>query len=305
MKVEKYLVLGGSGFIGSNIVKELQRRGQNVTSVSLHSVDQDCRISGVRYLEVDLTIESEVQVLYSEQFDYIINAMGYVDHSLYSKGGDNVVKAHLLSTLLQFQYIQLNVLKRYLYIGSADEYPHQNTVLSEVTREEPVSPYSFSKTTVVHFLQMLSRSEQIPTTVVRVFLTYGPGQNEQRFIPQIISAANANRTIETTIGEQKRDFCFIDDLVEGIVLALHNPSAIGEVINLASGKEVMIRDVVQKIVDRLGGSINFGARPYRPSEAMYQVADTRKAYSLIGWTPKVALDEGLKRTIEWYDNNDS
>ncbi|QUX94561.1 hypothetical protein C0J08_03655 [Marinomonas sp. CT5] len=301
--IDRYLVLGGAGFIGKRIVSELCALGKDVTSVSLHLPEKRDMVKEAYYLSLDLTVEEDVITLFSNSYQYVINAMGYVNHSKFKKGGFQVVSAHLLSTINQLRYIDTGALKKYLYIGSADEYPQSLTPLNEEMRENAISPYSFSKSSVTHFLQMLYRSESIPTSVIRVFLAYGPGQNSERFIPQIIESSLQGKLIETSYGEQVRDFCYIDDLVSGVLTALHSPLALGEVFNLASGRGVQIKEVVSNLVGHLGGEVQFGARPYRDGESMYQVADVEKAKAILGWEPSMGLDEGLQLTIDWYKKN--
>lgn len=300
----KYLVLGGTGYIGGKIVSELFEQQKDVTVVGRRSVEALTK-QGIKVINVDMTDEESVEKVFLEKYDYVINAMGDVDHSLMTSGkGYQVIEAHLLSTLLIFKYLDTNTLKKYLHIGSADEYPQSDRFLSESLREMPVSPYSFSKTSVAHFLQMLYLSEGVPTAIARVFLTYGPGQNVERFIPQIIKSAINGKKIETTYGEQIRDFCFIDDLVEGILLALHSEKANGQILNIASGKEVEIRSVVDYIARKFNGDVEFGARPYRENESMYQVADVLKMNELLGWKAKTPFEVGIDRTIEWCVKNE-
>lgn len=292
-----YLVLGGTGFIGRAFAKRILEEGGDVTVVSAKEVAADRRLNGATYLCADMSLDENIKDVFTLSYDYIVNTMGYVNHSIYSDEGKDVVNIHLISLLKQFEFINQIKLKKYLYIGSADEYADLSEVLSEAIRECPMTPYSYSKTAVVHFLQMLHRSEKLPTVSARVFLTYGPGQSEARLIPQLIASALKGEVIQTTPGEQVRDFCFIDDLIDGLLAVLHSPNTNGRVLNVASGTPVAVKQVVNAITEVLGGTAAFGARQYRKGESMHQVADTSKVYELTGWKAKIGLLEGISRTI--------
>ena len=138
-----------------------------------------------------------------------------------------------------------------------------------------------------------------PVTVLRLFLVYGPGQGEERFLPQLIEAAIAGRPFKMTGGEQTREYTHIDDAVEGLLRAAHRAPS-GEVINLGSGEEISLRDLVKLVGDILGEEIALDPErlPYRDNEIRRFVGDHGKAVSLLGWKPKIPLEEGLRSTIE-------
>jgi len=150
---------------------------------------------------------------------------------------------------------------------------------------------------------MLNRTEGFPSVVVRLFLVYGEGQEDKRFLPQIIKGCLADRKFSVSEGNQLRDFCHVEDISRGIVSVLANKKALGEVINLASGKPVTIRSMIEKVQMQIGkGEAMFGKIPYRPSENMELFADIEKAVQLLDWEPLIDLDEGLLRTISYYQN---
>ena len=131
---------------------------------------------------------------------------------------------------------------------------------------------------------MLYRTERFPVVILRLFLVYGPGQDSSRFLPQIIKGCFSGKEFETSLGEQLRDFCYIDDITDGILKTLKCNDVNGEVINLASGDPVSIRSVIEKVRNYIGkGRPIFGKIAYRPGENMKLYADTSKAESLLKW----------------------
>jgi len=307
IKKDHILVVGGTGFIGTHIVKEALVRGLKVTIISKSHKPFSDRIKDVEYLSVDISQQDNLcNQLKDKTFQYVINLGGYVDHSNYSSGGDMVFNVHFNGTKNLINNINKDSLKSFIQIGSSDEYGINVAPQNESQRESPISPYSFAKTTAAHFLQMLYRTEHFPVVVLRPFLVYGPGQGMERFIPQVIKGCIEGRKFPTSEGRQLRDFCFIGDFVGSVFSLIDNTKAFGEVINIASGEPIFIKDVVNKIQNIITtGSPQFGETAYRAGENMELYADITKAKKLLNWQPKISLEEGLRKTIDAIRNIDN
>jgi len=293
----RLLVVGGSGFIGSHVVERANALGWQVTSVSLEPRLAHDRAESV--IGVDISDAAALRAALSDnRFDYVVNCGGYVNHTAFSQGGRSVIDAHFTAVMNLTQTIDRAVLRAFVNIGSSDEYGSAPAPQRESMREQAISPYSLGKVAATHFLQMLHRTEQFPSTTVRLFLTYGPGQGSRRFLPQVVAGCLSGRAFPVSPGTQVRDFCFIDDVIEAVFAALVQPAAQGEVINIASGTPVSIRSVIETVRSIVGrGEPQFGEIPLRQGENMELYADISKASELLGWTPKIELSVGLHRTI--------
>ena len=237
----------------------------------------------------------------TDSFDYVVNLSGYIDHSEFLQGGREVIQAHFDGVLNLVQFLEGKKLKRFIQIGSSDEYGNNSAPQHEEMRELPISPYSFGKVASSQFLQMLYRTQDFPVVILRLFLVYGPGQDNKRFLPQIIQGCLSGNDFPTSAGEQLRDFCYVDDIVQGIMSALYNEKANGQIINLASGEPIRVRDVVISIRDKLGrGNPQFGEFPYRLRENMALYANISKAKEILGWRPTMTFDEGVDKIIDSY-----
>lgn len=255
----------------------------------------------VEYLVGDITSGDELRaVLANRPFEYVINCAGYIDHTLFSEGGETLITQHFDAVRNLVVMLDRESLRGFVQLGSSDEYGGLSAPQKESVREAPISPYSFGKVAATQFLQMLYRTEQFPAVVARLFLTYGPGQDGKRFLPQIIKGCLSEKPFPTSEGKQLRDFCHVRDVAMGLVKAVRTPAAQGEVINLASGQAVAIREMV-KMACRLigGGSPEFGQVSYRPGENMALYADISKACRLLNWRPEIPLEMGLQELIEW------
>jgi len=300
--MKRLLVIGGTGFIGRNLTIKAIQQGFIVTVVSLNKPASYRCIDSVEYIDVDIVDRVTLQQkLKDHKFEYVINISGYVDHSNYSSGGRKVIDTHFIGLLNLLDSIDLTSLQRFIQIGSSDEYGSTLAPQNETFREAPISPYSFSKVASTHLLQMLYRTEKLPVVVLRLFLVYGPGQNDSRFLPKIIQGCLSGDTFPVSNGKQLRDFCFIDDVTQGIMKALIKEKAVGEVINIASGKPVPIRDVVNHVCYIVGsGSPEFGMVKFRSGENMELYADIDKAHKLLGWKQHVGLMDGIIKTVDYF-----
>ena len=294
---DKVLIIGGSGFIGRHLVKRCLKDTRFVTCIGFSQSIKDFDT-----IHVDIKNSDKLRnVLYGKSFDYIFNLGGYIDHTHYFKGGRNVIETHFTGLLNVLDCIDIKSLKGFVQVGSSDEYGNAPSPQRETMRENSISPYSQAKVAASHLVQMLHRTEGFPGVVLRFFLVYGPRQNEKRFLPQIIKGCLNNVEFKTSEGKQLRDFCYIDDVVEAMIKAAVLPQSRGQVINVASGIPVAIRDVIQKIMLLTGGGKPlWGGHPYRVGENMELYADISLAKNLLHWEPQVSLDVGLKKTIEYY-----
>lgn len=301
----KVLVVGGGGFIGSALSKTLNTLGARVVCLVRSGTKKSGALLNVRTVLADIREHASLKkALANYSFDYVFNLGGYIDHSPYLEGGRNIVDVHYTGVLNLLDYVFTSSLKKFVQIGSSDEYGNGPSPQSENLREAPISPYSAAKTGATHLIQALSRTEGLPGVVVRLFLVYGPGQDDRRFLPQIIKGCLDGRTFPTSSGKQLRDFCYIEDVVEGLILAAVKPKSAGHVINIASGQPIAIRAVIEKVVELIGsGQPDFGAYPYRVGENMELYADISLAKNMLDWNPKTDLEEGLKITVEYYKNS--
>jgi len=299
IKSTHLLVSGGSGFIGHHVLKEGISRGWKVTSLDLNEPTPLCRVPGACYVVADLTKTESLAWLANEQYDYVVNLGGYIDHALFVNGGRHLILTHFDGLLNLIECLDRSCLKRFVQIGSSDEYGDSPAPQSEDMREQPISPYSLGKVAATHFLQMLHRTEGFPAVTLRLFLTYGPGQDQKRFLPQIIKGCLTDIEFPTSNGEQLRDFCYVDDTMRAIFMVLELDTANGQIFNVGSGSPVTIKEVIRRVCAITEkGRPQFGKVAYRLGENMALYAEIKKIKKLIGWKPVVNLDTGLARTVE-------
>jgi len=298
-KIKKILIIGGTGFIGSHLVNKCSSLGWKVTSVSLSLPEKKKRNKKVKYHKVNLTNFSSIKKKLNTPFNYIVNLAGYINHSNSKKDYNKIMKEHFDSVKNIIKAIPRKNLVKFVQIGSSDEYGLEKAPQSEKTKLSPKSAYSKAKAKTTNFLKKMHLKEKYPYAIARLFLTYGPGQKKDRFIPQIINGSIKNKSFPTTSGEQIRDFCYIDDTVSAILLILRDKKAVGQVFNVATGTPVKIKKVINLITKIVGkGKPEFNKRGLREGENEILYADIKKIKKILNWKPKTSLLLGLKKTIK-------
>ncbi|MBI5212501.1 MAG: NAD-dependent epimerase/dehydratase family protein [Nitrospirae bacterium] len=300
---ERILIVGGTGFIGRHLARKCLILTPYVTCLSLGMKQHDEQVmEGAEIIRCDMADKEALSsVICGRPFDYVFNLGGYIDHIPYFQGGRRVIESHFIGLLNLTDCLDIKQLKGFVQIGSSDEYGNAHSPQNESIRESPISPYSLAKTAASHFIQTISNTEGFPGVVLRLFLTYGPGQDDKRFLPQIIKGCLENADFKTSEGKQVRDFCYVDDAVDAMIKASVSPAARGHIINIASGIPVTIRDMVESVIKITGGGRpQWGAYPYRKGENMSLYADIGRAIELLDWKPNISLEDGLRKTIEYY-----
>jgi len=175
--------------------------------------------------------------------------------------------------------------------------------IDEAHPKQPQSPYAASKIAADAIALSFFHAFDLPVAVVRPFNTYGPRQSDRAVIPTIIGQALTAREVRIGNVTPTRDFTFVTDTVEGMLRVAEADTAIGREINLGSGHEISIGDLAARIAGLLGADVTIlpddGRRRPVKSEVERLVSSNTRARQLVGWAPTTALDDGLRRTIDW------
>ena len=295
------LVIGGTGFIGINFIKRILKHGAKVTCLSLTKNKNKIYHKNLKYVICDYTKKSTLKKKINKPFKYVVNLGGYIDHSKFFEKGRLVVDNHFLSTMNLLTLLNKKKLKKYLHIGTCDEYGDNSSPIKESFREDPITSYAFAKLASINLLIMLNKTEKFPATALRLFLVYGPHQKNDRLIPQVINGCLKKKKFPVSKGIQLRDFCYVDDVVNAIILALIKKEALGEVFNVGSGKPVSVKFIIKRISKIIKqGKPQFNKIPFRKNENLKLYPSINKIRRVLGWKPKTNLNQGLVKTINYY-----
>ena len=300
MKQNKILITGGTGFIGHHLSKRCIKLGWSVTSLSSNSPKPNKIIQGVKYIKVDIRDKKKLFKI-KKDFDYIVNLAGYVDHSNKKK----TLESHYIGCKNLASLFLNKKIKKFVQVGSSIEYGKSRSpqVENKKNSQSTFSIYGKAKLLSTKYLMAIYKKEKFPTTVIRLYLVYGPKQDINRVIPIAIKNALLDKKFNCSSGLQFRDFIYIDDVINAILKTLKNRKTNGEIINIGSNKPVRIKDLIIRICSLVGsGKPIFGKIKLRKDEIKSLYPNINKAYKILKWRPKISLNTGLKKTIKYYKN---
>ena len=311
IKNSRIFITGGSGFIGSHLARHCLSLGARV-AVLTTSKDSCWRlvdiIDKIEIFEGSVTKQEELQTCIQKfRPQFVFHLAAILERKLSFDLFEELFEVHVKGTsnLLSI-LIKSKELERLIHIGTIEEYGRCKAPFGEDQRELPISPYSLTKVMATKMGEYAAQEEKLPVVIVRPSVIYGPAQSFGDFLtPNIIRACIEGENFPMTVGEQTRDFLFVEDLVEGMLKIAMTPDINGEIINLGSGKEISVKEVAMLIRKVVGNPniIQFGAIPDRANEVANSVFDIHKAQQIIGWKPKTELEDGLTKTVEWYKQN--
>jgi dTDP-glucose 4,6-dehydratase len=308
----RVLVTGAGGFIGSHLVERLVARGAKVkalvryTSTGARGFLDTLPAATVDEIEVIAGNVDDPQTAYQalRGVDVVFHLAALIGIPYSYVHPREVVITNTLGTLNFLSAARDLDTKRLVTTSTSEVYGTARTEL--IGEEHPLqaqSPYAASKIAADKITESYHRAFGLPVTTVRPFNCYGPRQSLRAIIPTIISQALSRSEIRLGSLDPTRDLTFVTDTAEGFIKASESDAALHQVVNLGSGKDISIGDLVKRILSILGKDIpvRLEKKRLRPaeSEVMRLCADSTRARELIGWEPTVGLDEGLKRTIDW------
>jgi nucleoside-diphosphate-sugar epimerase len=306
-----YLVTGGAGFIGSHISEELIRRGHRVRVVdSLVTGYQRNLRDGVEFVKGDLA-EPQVARAAVDGMDYVIHqaAIPAVPRSV-----DKPEESHRANVDATMQILLASRaagIKRVVFAGSSSVYGDQPVLpKTETMPTNPLSPYALQKLMAEMYLQMFTRLYGLETVTTRYFNVFGPRQDPgspySGVISLFIKALNDGTTpVIYGDGEQTRDFTYVTNVVDGVLRAAETPGVGGQVFNVATNSRVSLNELLATLKKIFGSSVEPIYRESRQGDVRDSQADISKAEKMLGYKPIVGLEEGLRKTVEWYKQANS
>jgi len=312
-----YLITGVAGFIGSSLAHALIERGEQVRGIDNFSTGKRANLTGtegrIDVRELDLREPSPALKAACSGVDYILHqaALPSVPRSVLDPISSNQSNIdgtlHLLVAAREAAQSD-GRLKRIVYAASSSAYGDTPTLPKhEAMLPLPISPYAVTKLTGELYMQSFHRVYGLPTVSLRYFNVFGPRQDPTsqysgvmaKFITAML------RGEQPTIhgdGEQSRDFTSIDDVVSANLLACAAPAeqVAGKVFNIACGRRITLNQTFQTLKTIIGYTGEVAHGPERAGDIKHSLADISLAQKLLGYQPRVSFEEGLRRTVEWY-----
>ncbi len=307
---KKVMVLGASGFIGRWVARLLCKHGAQVylfvrNPPAAEKIFSDYNIRGI-------IVESNLEqsfMTFLNQFQKIkpsitFNLAGYgVDRSERDQATTRLLNTELVEKLCDAVSGSIDTGwsgQNLVHTGSALEYGEISGDLSESSSPHPTTLYGQTKLAGTTLLQKACTSGILKGVTARLFTVYGPGEHNGRLLPALIDAANSGKPLQLTEGLQKRDFTYIGDVAEGLLILGACGKSGGGIINLATGKLTSVRNFTEKAAKTLSiptEKLEFGALPTMAEEMEHSPVNISNLEEIVGWVPQTTIEEGVLKTI--------
>ena len=311
LKDKKILVTGGAGFIGSEVVSQLIKKNAMVTVLDNFSSGKKQYLpknnKKLKIIKGDITDEKIVKRAVKDQESVIhLAALPFIPDSFYYPADFFNVNTTGSVNLL-WKSIQSNSVDRFIHISTSEVYGSAQFVpMDENHPTAPHSTYAVSKLAGDRVAFTLHKENGFPVVIIRPFNSYGPKYTQPYIIPEIMNQL-LNGTKELMLGnvDATRDFTYVSDTADAIISSLSSKKAIGEIINVGSGNEISIRDLALKIskIAKTKIKIRYDESRERPYDVNRLICNNKKAKTILDWTPKITMDQGLKKIFQWATAN--
>jgi dTDP-glucose 4,6-dehydratase len=315
-KNKRVLVTGAAGFIGSHLTERLVTLGAKTKAfIRYNSRNNQGYIEyfkpqireKVEVISGDLRDAQAVREA-SKDVDIIFHLGSLIAIPYSYLHPTEVVETNVLGTLNVMKAGRENKVERIIHTSTSEVYG--TAIYVPIDEKHPLqgqSPYSASKIGADMIAESFYRSYDLPVTIIRPFNTYGPRQSARAVIPTLITQIIAGGDVFLGSTRPVRDFNYISDTIDGFIKMAEASNIEGEIVNIGCGKGISIGELADKIISLIGKEVKviFDALRVRPkkSEVERLIACNKKAKELIGWEPKVSLEDGLKKTIDWISEN--
>jgi NAD dependent epimerase/dehydratase len=316
LKQKRVLVTGAGGFVGSHLVEKLAAERVMVRALVRYNSRNDWGLLELLPPEIKRKIEvvmgditdpfSMARSLSGCTIVFHLAALIAIPYSYVAPA--QYVAVNCQGTLNLLEAARGQGVERLIHTSTSETYgTAQYIPIDEAHALRGQSPYAASKIGADKLVESYHLSYGLPVVTLRPFNTFGPRQSARALIPTIITQALTRDTIELGHQDPKRDLTFVSDLVQGFIRAATAPGVEGQVINLGTGRAERVGDLAQLILGMIGGKkrIAIAAERLRPadSEVWDLECDNRRAQEMLDWQPKVSLEEGLGRTVDFIAAN--
>ncbi len=310
-----YLVTGCAGFIGSQVASQLTAAGHHVVGIDNLNDYYDVslkkhrlgllRSDGFEFVHADIEDMNALESLFStHQFAAVLNLAARAGVRYSMKNPHIYMSTNAVGSLNLLEQMRQHQVQKYVLASTSSLYAGQPMPFNEdLPVNTPISPYAASKKAAEVMAYAYHHLYGIDVSICRYFTVYGPAGRPDMSIFRFIKWIDEGTPIELFgDGSQSRDFTYVDDIAAGTILALKSVGY--EIINLGGGdKPVSLNEIIAKLEQLLGKKASTNSLPFHQADITVTSADISKAASLLGWTPQVGLDEGLRRSVQWYHSD--
>lgn len=304
----KVIVTGGSGFIGGELLPKLTELGHDIYSLERYVTGRYVLTPRTIKIFGDLRDGFSIRKLVKEMQPEAVIHLASISPVAYSYDHpQEVLEVNTLGTinLAEACLREVHNFRHFLYAGTSEEYGnHDKFPINEDAELRPNSPYSVSKVAADKYLQYMHAAYGFPVTILRPFNTYGRKDNTHFVVERALTQMLRDDVVRLGDPTPIRDFLYVEDHVNAYLTCLDNEKAVGGIFNFCSSRGVSIKELIDLIAKLTGfrGEIIWNSIPSRPLDIKKLIGSYDKARRTLGWGPKYTLEEGLKKTVDFWRN---
>jgi UDP-glucose 4-epimerase len=316
---KRILILGGAGFVGSNLAKFLLQNREAELTLADYSFSRDLseyfsekEIDSIKFIQNDFTSSSAFDALDKDyDFVYMLASVVGVNNTL--DHPDEVIRVNTSLIFNCLEWLKTTTVKRVLFTSTSETYSGTTEVLDyPIPTDESVplciqdvsdSRFTYAITKILGESAFLNYAKKydFEATIVRYHNAFGPDMGFKHVIPHLVERFTNNESPFRMYGhDQTRAFSYIDDTVEGSVLAMESDMAAGEIFHIGSSQEISIEELIKAVGDIMGYRGEYVEAPTYPGSVSRRCPDISKAKRILGYDPKIAWKAGLESTVAWY-----
>jgi len=306
-KEMKALVTGCAGFIGSHVVDKLLELGYKVIGIDCitdyypRAIKEENIAFALEHKDFEFIEEDILEIDQFPSVDYIFHLAAQAGvRASWGSSFEIYTVNNIEATQKLLEFYKSRKIKKFVYASSSSVYGDAELPMKEDSLLKPVSPYGVTKLAGENLCYLYWKNYNLPTVSLRYFTVYGPRQRLDMAIHKFVRAIlDGEEIVVYGDGEQTRDFTYVDDAVEANILAANNDLA-GETFNIGGGCRISVNELIKLMEDVLGKKANIKNIEKQKGDVRDTWADVSKAEKELGWKPKVKIEEGFRKFVDWW-----
>lgn len=306
--VKRVLITGASGFVGACLARRLLKEKHSIHIITRNTTNlwrlRDV-VKDIEIHNIDLIDSEKIAKLASDiSIDQVYHLATYGGY-YYQNSVEDVINTNVVGTWNLFREFSKKGIEMFINTSSSSEYGEKYVPMFEEMRVVPNNMYGASKAAGTILCSTYASINKIPLVTLRLFSPYGYYDAKTRLIPTIISSCLLDKELKLSQKDSKRDFVFIDDVIEAYLAASKLVSSYGEIFNIGSGIQYTTEEIVNNIMNLIGKNAKISWEPNldRQYEPLMWVSNNKNAYEKLKWSPNVEISIGLNNTINWFREN--
>lgn len=304
---KRILVTGGLGFIGAHLVKRLLNEGAKVSIIEIQNSQTwrlEAQLKNISIYEVDITDSKKLEICIKDICPEIVFHLAAYGVNSAQNEYIKAANINILGMINILNSLKDTDCKKFINMGSCAEYGDRKDLMKEDMYPEPVSIYGSSKASATIIAHQIARENNIDIITLRPFGIFGEGEERHKIFCHIILSILEDKEVRLTSGEQLRDYCYIENIIDGLVMSAKS-NLKSNIFNIANGSLFPLKYYVDLIFKNIKTDRVplYGTVKYRKNEMWSPGADISKIHTQLGWSPRINLEDGIVKTIRWYEEN--